>query len=101
MIPAIPGIASDKVVSVAQAEANPDALGERVVILGGGLVGCETGIHLGMKGKQVTIVEMRDTLAADVNMFHGMALGQELKQVCHRRHRRNRQSRDGWGTDLH
>ena len=80
VIPAIPGIASDKVVSVAQAEANPDALGERVVILGGGLVGCETGIHLGMKGKQVTIVEMRDTLAADVNMFHGMALGQELNK---------------------
>ena len=79
-IPAIPGIASDKVVSVAQAEANPDALGERVVILGGGLVGCETGIHLGMKGKQVTIVDMRDTLAADVNMFHGMALGQELNK---------------------
>ena len=80
VIPTIPGIASDKVVSVAQAEANPDALGERVVILGGGLVGCETGIHLGMKGKQVTIVEMRDTLAADVNMFHGMALGQELNK---------------------
>lgn len=80
VIPAIPGIVSDKVVSVAQAEANPDALGERVVILGGGLVGCETGIHLGMKGKQVTIVEMRDTLAADVNMFHGMALGQELNK---------------------
>ena len=80
VIPTIPGIASDKVVSVAQAEANPDALGERVVILGGGLVGCETGIHLGMKGKQVTIVEMRDTLAADVNMFHGMALGQELNE---------------------
>lgn len=80
VIPAIPGIVSDKVVSVAQAEANPDALGERVVILGGGLVGCETGIHLGMKGKQVTIVDMRDTLAADVNMFHGMALGQELNK---------------------
>ena len=80
VIPTIPGIASDKVVSVAQAEANPDALGERVVILGGGLVGCETGIHLGMKGKQVTIVDMRDTLAADVNMFHGMALGQELNK---------------------
>lgn len=80
VIPAIPGIALDKVVSVAQAEANPDALGERVVILGGGLVGCETGIHLGMKGKQVTIVEIRDTLAADVNMFHGMALGQELNK---------------------
>ena len=80
VIPTIPGIASDKVVSVAQAEANPDALGDRVVILGGGLVGCETGIHLGMKGKQVTIVEMRDTLAADVNMFHGMALGQELNK---------------------
>ena len=66
---------------MAQAEANPDAPGENGWwILGGGLVGCETGIHLGMKGKQVTIVDMRDTLAADVNMFHGMALGQELNK---------------------
>lgn len=80
VIPPIPGIDSDKVVSVAQAEEDPAALGDRVVILGGGLVGCETGIHLGMRGKQVTIVEMRDKLAADVNMFHGMALGMELKK---------------------
>ena len=33
-----------------------------------------------MQGKQVTIVEMRDKLAADVNMFHGIALDLELKQ---------------------
>lgn len=80
IIPPIPGIDSDKVISVAEAEENPAALGDRVVILGGGLVGCETGIHLGMRGKKVTIVEMRDKLAADVNMFHGMALGMELKK---------------------
>lgn len=80
VIPPIPGMDSEKVFSVAQAEENPAQLGERVVILGGGLVGCETGIHLGMQGKQVTIVEMRDKLAADVNMFHGIALDLELKR---------------------
>lgn len=80
VIPPIPGIRSDKVVSVAQAEDDPTSLGERVVILGGGLVGCETGINLAMQGKKVTIVEMRDKLAADVNMFHGIALNQQLNQ---------------------
>lgn len=80
VIPPIPGIQSDKVVSVARAEEDPASLGERVVILGGGLVGCETGINLAMQGKKVTIVEMRNKLAADVNMFHGIALKQQLDQ---------------------
>ena len=80
IIPNIPGIDSEKVFSVAEAEADAGALGGRVAILGGGLVGCETGIHLGMQGKQVTIIEMRDRAAADVNEFHGIALGLELEK---------------------
>ena len=32
--------------------------GENVVVVGGGLVGCETGLMLAQKGKHVTILEM-------------------------------------------
>jgi 2-enoate reductase len=35
-------------------------IGERVIVVGGGLVGCETALWLREKGKQVTIVEMAD-----------------------------------------
>lgn len=42
------------------------AVGERVLVLGGGLVGCETAEFLLERGKQVTVVEMRGELAPDM-----------------------------------
>ena len=38
--------------------------GDRVTIVGGGLVGCETALWLAKQGKQVTIVEALDKLLA-------------------------------------
>lgn len=38
--------------------------GDRTVIIGGGLVGCETALWLAKQGKQVTIVEALDRLIA-------------------------------------
>lgn len=40
--------------------------GQRVLILGGGLVGCETAEFLAARGKDVTILELRGALAADL-----------------------------------
>ncbi len=37
--------------------------GKRVVIVGGGSVGCETAEYLAVRGKKVTVVEMRDAFA--------------------------------------
>lgn len=37
--------------------------GKYVVIIGGGSIGCETAEYLAVKGKKVTVIEMRDTLA--------------------------------------
>jgi 2-enoate reductase len=39
-------------------------VGERVVIVGGGLTGCEIAYDLYLQGKQPTIVEMKDDLIA-------------------------------------
>ena len=61
-------------------EKGADQLGDEIVILGGGLVGCETAIHLGKLGKKVTVVEMRSEAAADCNCFHKIAIGMELKK---------------------
>ena len=47
-------------------------LGGRVVIIGGGMVGVETGLHIVNKGKKVTILELMDDFARDargVNRF--------------------------------
>ena len=68
IVPPIPGIDSDNVIIVNDYYLNKDKVGDSVVVLGGGLAGCECAIHLGMEGKKVELVEMRDTLAADCNI---------------------------------
>jgi 2-enoate reductase len=45
---------------------NGDCTGEKIVVLGGGLVGCEAALHLDYKGKDVTIVEQLDELLLTV-----------------------------------
>ena len=55
-----------------------DKVGDSVVVLGGGLAGCECAVHLGMEGKKVHIVEMRDALAVDCNIRHRPILMQQV-----------------------
>lgn len=78
IIPPIRGINGKNVVLATNCEADIDALGERIAVLGGGLIGTETGINLAQMGKKVTIIEMKDAIAADANQFHAMALKQQL-----------------------
>lgn len=81
IIPPIPGIHGDNVLLASEAESRGmEALGKDIVILGGGLVGCETAIHLAKHGKNVTIVEMRSQAAADCNCFHKIAVDMELEK---------------------
>ncbi len=40
--------------------------GDRVVVVGGADVGCETAEHLAAHGKQVTVLEMRPEVAAEL-----------------------------------
>ena len=54
--------------------------GDRIVICGGGLIGCETALHLAHDGKDVTIVEMLPRVAGDCNFMHRMALVPELEK---------------------
>lgn len=68
VVPSIPGIDSPKVVSANNLSDEGIAVGEKVVILGGGLVGCESAVHLAQKGKDVTIVEMMKEVAVDANV---------------------------------
>lgn len=58
--PPIPGI--ERAVPVMEVFEGAK-LGERVVMLGGGLAGCDTALMLADMGKQVTIIEMLDSIA--------------------------------------
>lgn len=52
--------------------------GQKIVIIGGGLVGCETGLHMAMNGHDVTIVEMREDAAMDATYDHRRFLLERL-----------------------
>jgi 2,4-dienoyl-CoA reductase-like NADH-dependent reductase (Old Yellow Enzyme family)/thioredoxin reductase len=68
IVPSIPGINSPKVVQANHLSDAGIAVGKRVVILGGGLVGCESAVHLAQQGKDVTLVEMMKEVAVDANV---------------------------------
>lgn len=55
-------------------------IGVRVTVVGGGLVGCEIGLHLVQKGRKLTIVEMLDDVAREANIMHRRALMLELEK---------------------
>jgi len=44
------------------------AAGEKVVVVGGGLVGCEVAEYLAERGKKVTILEMLERMGNDIGM---------------------------------
>jgi 2-enoate reductase len=54
----------DKVYTAEQVLTNIKDPGETTVVVGGGLVGCETALWLAQNGKKVTIVEALDKLMA-------------------------------------
>ena len=78
IVPPLPGIDGDNVVVVNNYYLEKEKVAETVVVLGGGLAGCECAVHLGLEGKQVHLVEMRDSLAVDCNIRHRPILMQQV-----------------------
>lgn len=78
IVPPIPGLKGDNVVVVNRYYLEKEKVGDTVVVLGGGLAGCECALHLAQEGKKVRLVEMRDMLAPDSNVRHRPLLMKEL-----------------------
>ncbi len=70
VVPRIPGVDGKNVVFAKDVYGNEDALTENVVIIGGGEVGVETGMHLAEKGHRVTVLEMTGMLAREAPPIH-------------------------------
>ena len=60
--PAIKGIGNKKVIHAAELFKRTDEIGEKVVVIGGGDVGCEITIQLQTMGKTVDLIETEDRL---------------------------------------
>jgi len=70
IVPRIPGVDGKNVMFAQDVYENDDALAKKVVIIGGGEVGVETGMHLAEKGHDVTLIEMLDMLAPNAPPEH-------------------------------
>lgn len=66
-VPSIPGMERSSVTNCCEVLSGKKEVGHRVVLLGGGLEGCETAIWLAQKGKSVCIVEMLDDVATGIH----------------------------------
>jgi len=81
LIPEVPGIDGGNVVTAHDVLAGKVWTGQRILVVGGGQVGCETAEFLARYGKQVTIVEMRSEIAPDVPMVPKAPIIHALEQA--------------------
>jgi 2-enoate reductase len=57
-LPPISGWQDNNAITAVDLLRGREKVGQKVLVIGGGLVGCETAAHLALNGKKVTIVEM-------------------------------------------
>lgn len=62
----IPGLQDCGFVTAQDMLVGKAAVGKRVLVVGGGMVGCEAAEYLAERGHEVGIIEMKDIIAADV-----------------------------------
>jgi 2,4-dienoyl-CoA reductase-like NADH-dependent reductase (Old Yellow Enzyme family)/thioredoxin reductase len=78
-MPDIPGIDKSNVVTAQDVLSGKARVGQNVVIIGGGMVGCETGHYLAKQGKAVTIIEILKRMANDMLLMTRRRLMDGLK----------------------
>lgn len=80
--PNIPGIDMDKVKTVSDVENHRVPVGENVVVCGGGIVGLECAVMLGMEGKKVTVVDQipLERFADGMPVFNHIELNHQLEK---------------------
>ena len=62
----IPGLSDCGYVTAQDMLDGKAQMGKNVLVIGGGMVGCEAAEYLAERGHQVTVIEMKDVIAADV-----------------------------------
>lgn len=84
LVPPIPGVDGKNVITAEEAYRKVKAgedIGQKIAVLGGGDVGCETAVYLAQEaGKQVGLVEMTDTLAAASCAIPRTAITKEIEK---------------------
>ena len=74
VIPNIPGLDRKEVIKVTDLDRPDLSFGDKIVVIGGGLLGCEEALSLAMEGKDATVLEMMDDVAKDSDILHKKAM---------------------------
>ena len=84
VVPPIPGVDGPNVITAEQCYEmgrTGQDMGQRIAVLGGGLVGCETALYLSMYlGKDVTLIEMTGAIAQEEYSIPRHALVDHMDQ---------------------
>jgi len=70
ILPDIPGADKGNVMTAIEVLTGSKQVGQNVVMVGGGSIGCETAEFLSNMGKRVTILEMLDRIGADIGEWN-------------------------------
>jgi NADPH-dependent 2,4-dienoyl-CoA reductase/sulfur reductase-like enzyme len=80
LVPDLPGIRGGNVTNAREViEGKP--VGQKVVVVGGGLVGVETALFLSAGGKRVVVIEMLDEIGRDAGSLNRARLKEELRKT--------------------
>jgi 2-enoate reductase len=77
----IPGYEKKQVTTAVDLFLGKKEAGERVVIIGGGVIGCEVALWLAQKAKRVTIIEVLEDIMVDVFQSNKQQLSQMLAEA--------------------
>jgi 2,4-dienoyl-CoA reductase-like NADH-dependent reductase (Old Yellow Enzyme family)/thioredoxin reductase len=77
----LPGVDKGNVFGALEVLNGTSVPGDRVAVIGGGLVGCEAAQYLVARGKRVTIVELLDEVGADIPITTRSAVVENLKEA--------------------
>jgi len=73
-------LGADKGVAAVDVLKGVAEIGDRAIVCGGGSVGCETSLYLVEQGKAVTLVEMLDDIANDLDFYSKNVLIEKLEE---------------------
>lgn len=77
VMPRIPGITAETAITAIDSLVHPELVSGRVVIIGGGEIGVETGMFFGSRGHKVVVLEMQGELAPETTPIHYRSMFQE------------------------
>lgn len=81
VIPPIKGIQEVPYLTIEQALSEKNiGKNQNIVVVGGGMTGIETAEHYAVRGNRVTIIEMQDCLAPEVNVDSKVTVLKNLKE---------------------